>query len=244
MLARAACRLAQRQAARPLTGVITPGAGRVAAAQQQRRGIVVGNLPFDTYALVVRLEGEGFSRGQAQAITNTLLDVIRGSIRSESKMLVPRTEMEKALTKIESTQKTTVADVNLLKQTTSREWGAAVKDEAARRRHEFDKLSTRVRDGEDKLAANARLDMNLERARAKEELRLSDAGMMGEVRRIEALMVEQQQEMLKIKNDVFKSILTIVMGAGGLAVGITRLAMPGAPPRPAPAPEPRSTALE
>jgi hypothetical protein len=211
---------------------------------QQRRGFVAGNLPFDTYALVVRLEGEGFSRGQAQAITNTLLEVIRGSIKGESKMLATRTEMEKATSSLLEMQKATTTDVNLFKQTSLREWGAAVKDEAARRRHEIDKLNTLVREGTEKLSANARLDMNLERARAKEELRLSEDRVLVEVRRIETLLVDHQQEMLKIKNDVFKSILTIVMGAGGLAVGIVRLAMPGAPPRLPPAPEPRPTALD
>jgi hypothetical protein len=130
MLARAASRIAQRQCS--LAGGGSAGStGRAALQRQPRRGIVVGNLPFDTHALVVRLEGEGFSRGQSQAITNTLLEVIRGSIRSESKTLATRTEMEKALLKVEGTQKATAADVNLLKQTSTREWGAAVKDEAA-----------------------------------------------------------------------------------------------------------------
>ena len=41
--------------------------------RQCQRHIVVGPMPFDTYALVVRLENEGFTRPQAQAITNTLL---------------------------------------------------------------------------------------------------------------------------------------------------------------------------
>lgn len=203
-------------------------------------------MPFDTYALVVRLENEGFTRPQAQAITNTLLEVIRGSIRSESKTLATRTEMEKAVLKLEAAQKSTKAELDLQKQTSMREWNTAVKDEAARRRQDLDKVTTRLKEETDKLAANARLDMNLERARSKEELRLTEDRVLVEVKRIETLLVDHQQEMLRIKNDVFKSILTLVMGAGGLAVGITRLAMPPAarpPPQPPPPADPPAVAV-
>jgi prophage antirepressor-like protein len=198
--------------------------------QCQRRGNMVGPMPFDTYALVVRLENEGFTRGQAQAITNSLLEVIRGSIRNESKTLATRTELEKGLLKLEEAYKATKAELDLHKQASVRDWGTAVKDEAARRRQELDKLTTRLKEETDKLAANARLDMNLERARSKEELRLTEDRVMAEAKRIESLLVSHQQEMLKIKNDVFKSMLTLVMGAGGVAVGVARLA--GAPPAP------------
>ena len=201
--------------------------------QCHKRGAMLGPIPFDTYALVVRLEKEGFTRGQAQAVTNSLLEVIRGSIRNESKTLATRTELEKGLVKLEAAQKGIKADLDLHKQTSAREWGPAVKDEAARRRQELDRLNTRMKEETEKLASNARLDMNLERARSKEELRLTEEKVLTEVKRIENLLIDHRQEMLKIKNDVFKSILTLVMGAGGVAVGIARLAMPGSV-RPAP----------
>lgn len=192
----------------------------------QRRGVMVGPMPFDTYALVVRLEKEGFTRGQAQAITSSLLEVIRGSIRNESKTLATRTELEKGLLKLQTAQKGAKAEIDQHKQASVREWSAAVRDEAARRRQELDKLTTRVKEETEKLAANARLDMNLERARSKEELRLTEDRVLAETKRIESLLISHQQEMLKIKNDVFKSMLTLVMGAGGVAVGVARLAMP------------------
>ena len=57
---------------------------------------------------------------------------------------------------------------------------------------------------------------------------MAEDRVLAEIKRVENLLVDHQQEMLRIKNDVFKSMLTLVMGAGGLAVGITRLAMPPA----------------
>lgn len=197
-------------------------------AQQLSRGITIGPMPFDTYALVVRLEKEGFTRSQAQAVTNSLLDVIRGSIKNESKTLATRTELEKGLFRLEAAQKGTKAELDQHKQSSVRAWNAAVKDEAARRRQEVDKVTASLKEETDKLAANARLDMNLERTRSKEELRLTEDRILAEVKRVEHLLVDHQQELLRIKNDVFKSMLTLVMGAGGLAVGITRLAMPPA----------------
>ena len=94
------------------------------------------------------------------------------------------------------------ADLPLREGTAS--WSSAVREESVRRREATDKLSTRLKEEIDKLASNGRLDMNLERARAKEELRVSQDELLAEAKRIEGMLLNHQQEILKMKNDLFK----------------------------------------
>jgi hypothetical protein len=57
-------------------------------------------VPFDTYSMVVKLEAEGFTRGQAQCVTKTLQEVLRSSMEAETRLLVPKIEMEAQLTRL------------------------------------------------------------------------------------------------------------------------------------------------
>jgi len=177
---------------------------RRAAAAPSRQLVVGSPLPFDTYSLVVLLEKEGFSRGQAQALTRTLLEVLRGSIRNSEAGLVKKAELSEALLKLEGRMAEGKAEVRTLREAAERGWSSAVREESVRRREATDKLSTRLKEEIDKLASNGRLDMNLERARAKEELRVSQDELLAEAKRIEGMLLNHQQEILKMKNDLFK----------------------------------------
>ena len=109
-----------------------------------------------------------------------------------------------ALLKLEGRVAEGKAEVRTLREAAERGWSSAVREESVRRREATDKLSTRLKEEIDKLASNGRLDMNLERARAKEELRVSQAELLAEAKRIEGMLLNHQQEILKMKNDLFK----------------------------------------
>ena len=96
--------------------------------------------------------------------------MLRGSIRNSEAGLVKKAELSEALLKLEGRMAEGKAEVRTLREAAERGWSSAVREESVRRREATDKLSTRLKEEIDKLASNGRLDMNLERERAKEEL--------------------------------------------------------------------------
>ena len=164
-----------------------------------------GPTPFDTHSLVCRLEGQKFTRGQAEAISGTILDVLRMTIRREREKAVGKVELEKTVLKMETMLQTNMSA----------------------RKHDIETVGTRLREEIEKQASSQRLDVNLERSRAKEDLRTAEDRLLIELKRLEGMLVEQQQALLNVKNDLFKSLLAMVMSAGGIAIGVARIATSG-----------------
>jgi hypothetical protein len=79
-------------------------------------------------------------------------------------------------------------------------------------------------------------------SRSKEELRAIEDRLLIEIKRLEGVVVQQQQALLNVKNDFFKTILAMVMsavrehavGAGVMCSLHDRSALPAPSPVPAP----------
>eukprot|EP01051_Picozoa_sp_SAG22_P013303 SAG22_NODE_1473_length_4341_cov_30.519566_1_plen_199_part_00 len=180
--------------------------------------------------MVCKLEAEGFTRAQAQAVTRVLVDTLRSSVKLEAEGLVPRAEVDRRLLSTE-------AKIESLASGLREEVRNAVslrKEATGRIETNVEKVEARTREEFQKAKANQRLDMNLERSRAKEELRQTEDKFSDVTKQLESMLHDQQKEMEKMKLDIIKGVMGVVATAGGLGIGLWRLALAVAPSAPPP----------
>ena len=178
--------------------------GWLCCRQEQARRLsssLSGPAPFDTHTLVCRLEEQQFTRGQAETISRALQEVLVGTVKVERREFVSRVELDKTVLRMETQLKMHI--------------GA--------RKHDLESAVTRLREEIEKQGSNQRLDMNLERARSKEELRAVEDRLRVEAKRLEDMLIAQQQALLNVKNDLLKTLVAMLMSAAGVAIGVLRL---------------------
>ncbi|XP_057845577.1 protein FMP32, mitochondrial isoform X2 [Cryptomeria japonica] len=130
--------------------------------------LVPGNRAclVDTMALVKRLEGEGMTQKQAEAITAVVTEVLQDSLDTIAHSFVSREEMiksemlhEAALSKYKGEVKSS-QDHNF----------SLLQRETERLRTDIEKLRSELKYEVDKVTAGQRLDLNLEKGHIREEL--------------------------------------------------------------------------
>ena len=120
---------------------------------------------FDTLKFVKKLESEGFSSTQSQAVMRALSDVISESIDGLKRNLVSKEEQEKTT----YTQKVDFAKLRSELQTLEKNDHSLVKSDQDRITSDLEKLKQRLKEEIAKTQANVRLDLNLEKGRIREE---------------------------------------------------------------------------
>eukprot|EP01052_Picozoa_sp_SAG31_P011354 SAG31_NODE_640_length_13322_cov_4.396703_13_plen_273_part_00 len=198
-----------------------------AGSSRDRRFLTTAPVPFDTYNMVCKLEAEGFTRAQAQALTRVLVDMLRSSTKMEAQGLVSKFEMDSRILGVETKLEKIASE---LRNELARH-GQSGKDFSSRLQNEMEKIESRTREEFQKTKANHRLDMNLATSRAKEDLRHSQDAVAENLKRLESMLYEHQKEMEKMKLDIVKGVMGFAVSVGGLGVGIWRLALAIGPSR-------------
>ncbi|KAK9013052.1 hypothetical protein V6N11_041074 [Hibiscus sabdariffa] len=144
-----------------------------------------GNRLFlvDTLALVRRLEAEGLPSKQAEAITASITEVLNGSLENLSLSVVSKTDMQKSkmtqesnLSKLKSEVHSSQVLANSLHSTLIIEHHySLLQHENEKLRHDIEKMRSELRHEIDKVTAEHRLDLNLERGRIRDELKNQSA---------------------------------------------------------------------
>ncbi|CAD6905018.1 unnamed protein product, partial [Tilletia controversa] len=114
---------------------------------------------FDTHHFVRRLQDSGMERPQAEALVESLADVIDESIRNLSEGMVAREEGEKW----RYTQKVDFARLKSEIQLLERNDFVLMKTENERLMADVEKLKQRLREEITRTTAGVRLDLNLEK---------------------------------------------------------------------------------
>ncbi|KAH9550709.1 hypothetical protein CY35_10G085900 [Sphagnum magellanicum] len=120
----------------------------------------------DTLALVRRLESQGLSAKQAEAITAVITEVLNDSLENVAQSFTSKTEMQRSEMMAEAALSKFKGEV----QSSQEHHFATLQRETERLRTDIDKMRSELRYEIDKVTSGQRLDLNLERGRIREEL--------------------------------------------------------------------------
>ncbi|CAG8565129.1 14299_t:CDS:2 [Funneliformis mosseae] len=150
----------------------------------------VNNLEhFDTSSFVERLEKEGFTRQQSEAIMKSLSEVMNESMQNLTSNMVTLTDQEKIVY-------TTKVDISKLKSEIQI-----------------------VEKSDFNTQGGVRLDLNLERGRIKDESRVLEASLKETHTKIESEIAGLRTNMETVKFQILQYMIGTLTGAGALILG-------------------------
>lgn len=183
--------------------------------------LVPGNRAFlvDTMAMVRKLEEEGMTPKQAEAITAVVTGVLKDSIHIISESFVSKEEMHKsemlheaALSKFKGEVKSSQDNhFSLLQRDTER------------LRTDIDKLRSELRYEIDKVTAGQRLDLNLERGRIREELSKQNTETSNLTNKLDREIHALKTQLEAGKYEVIKYCIGTVVSVTAVGLGLLRI---------------------
>ncbi|XP_061104494.1 coiled-coil domain-containing protein 90B, mitochondrial isoform X2 [Conger conger] len=117
-------------------------------------------LTFDTHALVKELENNGFEKGQAEVIVTALVTLTTANMDIVYRDMVTATHQEIALQQIMAHLDSIRKDMVILEKSEF----ANLRSENAKMKTELEQIKDRLNESQ-KIRADAKLDINLERSR-------------------------------------------------------------------------------
>lgn len=118
-------------------------------------------LTFDSHALVTELESSGFEKRQAELIVSALVTLTTANMDIVYKDMVTKSHQEIALQQIMAHLDSIRKDMVILEKSEF----ANLRSENAKMKRELEQLQNRLSEESQKVRAEAKLDINLERSR-------------------------------------------------------------------------------
>ncbi|SAL96683.1 hypothetical protein [Absidia glauca] len=174
---------------------------------------------FDTFKFVERLEHEGFSRIQSQAIMGSLQEVISDSMTHLTNSVVTKAEQEKAV----YTYKVDFAHVKSELQLLEKNEFVVMRAENERLQNEVDKLRQKLREEITRTQANVRLELNLEKGRIRDETSAQEIKIKETDTRIESELAGLRTQMEAIKFQILQYFIGTMTGGGALFLAYLRM---------------------
>ncbi|ORZ20536.1 mitochondrion protein [Absidia repens] len=174
---------------------------------------------FDTFKFVERLENEGFSRIQSQAIMGSLQEVISDSMTHLTNSVVTKAEQEKTI----YTYKVDFAHVKSELQLLEKNEFVVMRAENERLQNEVDKLRQKLREEITRTQANVRLELNLEKGRIRDETSAQEIKIKETDTRIESELAGLRTQMEAIKFQILQYFIGTMTGGGALFLAYLRM---------------------
>ncbi|GLJ12508.1 hypothetical protein SUGI_0192360 [Cryptomeria japonica] len=183
--------------------------------------LVPGNRAclVDTMALVKRLEGEGMTQKQAEAITAVVTEVLQDSLDTIAHSFVSREEMiksemlhEAALSKYKGEVKSS-QDHNF----------SLLQRETERLRTDIEKLRSELKYEVDKVTAGQRLDLNLEKGHIREELSKQNSETADLTNKLNREIHALKTQLEAGKYEVIKYCIGTVVSVTAVGLGLLRI---------------------
>ncbi|KAF7730181.1 hypothetical protein EC973_002789 [Apophysomyces ossiformis] len=174
---------------------------------------------FDTFKFVERLENEGFTREQSEAIMASLREIISESMSGLTKAMVTKAEQEKTV----YTYKVDFAHLKSEIQLLEKNDFIMMKAENERLQGEIEKLRQKLREEITRTQANVRLDLNLEKGRIRDEASAQEIKIKETDTRIESEIAGLRTQMEAIKFQILQYMIGTITGAGALFLAYLRM---------------------
>eukprot|EP00842_Homolaphlyctis_polyrhiza_P001811 jgi/Hompol1/2630/HPOL_006088-RA len=157
---------------------------------------------FDTYRFVQRLEADGFSRDGAEAIMNSLTEVVGESVNNLSATSVTSTEFEKHMymSRVDFTQLR--SEIQLLEKNEF----ALLKADIGRLKLEIEKLKLRMVEDLRRVQSNVRLDLSLDKGRIRDEQSAKEIRIKEADSKIDTEVSTLRTQMETIQWELFKTL--------------------------------------
>mmetsp|Transcript_60290 Transcript_60290/g.191530 ORF Transcript_60290/g.191530 Transcript_60290/m.191530 type:complete len:277 (+) Transcript_60290:139-969(+) len=178
-------------------------------------------LLIDTHAMVCRFEETGLSRAQAETLTSSIAEAVTAALHRIHDEHTSKFELEKAMMK-------TDGDINGFKSEVTRSMEMhmnQVNTDTERLQVECEKLRQEIRYEVEKLTASARLDMNLEKGRIRDELGIHDNKRLAietrldrEVNAMKTAIEQSKNELIKYTIGILATITTVGLAAVRLII--------------------------
>ncbi|KAI8140747.1 hypothetical protein BJV82DRAFT_671483 [Fennellomyces sp. T-0311] len=179
----------------------------------------ISSYHFDTFKFVERLEAEGFSREQSEAIMASLREVISESMTDATKGMVTKAEQEKTV----YTYKVDFAHLKSEIQLLEKNDFTMMKAENDRLMGEVEKLRQKLREEITRSQANVRLDLHLEKGRIRDEASAQEIKIKETDTRIESEIAGLRTQMEAIKFQILQYMIGTITGAGALFLAYLRM---------------------
>ncbi|KAJ3368186.1 hypothetical protein GGF31_006770 [Allomyces arbusculus] len=173
---------------------------------------------FDTYKFAQKLEEEGFSREQAEAIMTSFSEVIGESMANLKQTMVTKADQEKNVHMYKVDFTALKSEIKMLEKNDF----AILKSETERLTTELEKLKQKLREEMNRLQAGVRLDLNLEKGRLRDETGVQDMKIREADTRIETEISNIRTQLESIKFEIIRNIVGTLTAAGGLILAYMR----------------------
>eukprot|EP00475_Leptophrys_vorax_P032707 TRINITY_DN5082_c0_g2_i3.p1 TRINITY_DN5082_c0_g2~~TRINITY_DN5082_c0_g2_i3.p1 ORF type:complete len:191 (+),score=31.42 TRINITY_DN5082_c0_g2_i3:222-794(+) len=175
----------------------------------------------DTLALVRRLEAEGLTAKQSEAITQLITEVLHESLETAAHTFVSKPEMQKAELIAEAAMskvKTEMVNVQDLKF-------AGIHREVEGLKTDLDKVKNEIRYEVDKVTAGQRLDLNLERGRIKEEINVQTQELSNLSNKLDREINTLKAELESAKFEIIRYCIGTLVSVSAIGLSILRLVL-------------------
>ncbi|KAG0607346.1 hypothetical protein M758_8G021400 [Ceratodon purpureus] len=175
----------------------------------------------DTLALVRRLESEGLTPKQSEAITAVITEVLNDSLENVGQTFTSIHEMQRS---------EMMADAALGKfkgqmQSSQDHHFAMLQQETERLRTDIDKMRNESKYAIDKVTSGQRLDLNLERGRIRDELSTQSAETSNLTNKLDREIHSLKTQLEAAKFDVIKYCIGTIASVTAVGLGMLRLIM-------------------
>lgn len=176
---------------------------------------------FDTLKFVQRLQAEGFSEAQSEAMMKVLSDVIEESIQNLTRTMVLREDQEKAT----YTQKVDFAKLRSELLSADSNESSLTRASHERLTNDLAKLNSKLRDEVQRTQSSVRLDLNLEKGRIREEANSQDLKIKETETRIEQETAALRERLEAVKFSTLQWLMGVCTGTAAIILGVWRLLM-------------------
>ncbi|KAJ2654784.1 Protein fmp32, mitochondrial [Coemansia sp. RSA 1200] len=209
--------IAAAVAGRQLSGRSTAWRGYAAPAAASSKG--GSGRQFDSNRLVERLETQGFSKQQSEAIVVSVTDVLQESTHSILSNIVTKAEQDKTLYMYKVDFAQLKSEIQMMEKTDF----SMMKAENERLQGEVNKLKQKLREEITRTQAGVRLDMSLEKGRARDEQAVHEIKIRETDAKIEQEISALRTQMESIKFSILQYMIGTITGTGALILAYLRM---------------------
>ncbi|CAG8585321.1 9009_t:CDS:2 [Paraglomus brasilianum] len=174
---------------------------------------------FDTNKFVQKLEMEGFSRQQGEAIMASLAEVMNESMQTIVKNMVTKAEQEKTV----YAYKVDFAQLKSELQMLEKNDFAMMKANNEQLVAEVERLKQKLNEEVRRTQAGVRLDLNLEKGRIRDESSAIELKIQETDTRLEGEISNLRTQMETIKFQLLQYMIGTLTGAGALILAYMRM---------------------
>lgn len=173
----------------------------------------------DTLALVRKLEAQGFTVNQAEAITAAMTDVVNDCLESVAQSFVSKSELEKS----DLLRENALSKLKMDVQSSQENRVTVIQRDIEKLKTDIDKLRSEMRFEMDKVSAGQRLDLNLERGRMREELAKQNTETSNLTNKLNKEIHALKTQLEASKFEVIKYCIGTIVSVIALGLGLLRV---------------------